>query len=71
MSRAQDTRAARRPVVARCYAASPEACASALALLLRTQTTKERTAERLPSPDGRNDGPKSKEDSADEPKYSR
>jgi hypothetical protein len=66
MSGARDTKAARpKAVVERCYHATPESCADAVAFLLQSLCKQEKTAERLPSPDDRNDGPKSKEDSAD------
>ncbi len=65
MSSAQDTKATRpkEAVVQRCYDVAPEACVSAVALLLQSPADMKKAAR----PGGQNDGPESKEDSADAP----
>jgi hypothetical protein len=70
MSSAQDTKAARESVVQRCYDVTPEACASAVALLLQSPVDKNKAVGRLPSPGGRDSAKEIKNGCAAELDYS-
>lgn len=67
MSSAQGIKAAREPVVERHFVPTPESCADAVALLLRSPADMKKAAR----PGGPDDVEESKNDRTAEPDYSR